>query len=96
MSFEMNVIYSSLFDAVFANSFFSPMRTVYVVSDSQLEKSSVTKEKKNSKISRLLVRGWKRVIKLESRCLINVSMNFKRRSKLLLQRRRRRRKSMLN
>merc|ERR1712224_1141484 len=36
-SFEMNVMYSSLFDAVFADSFFSPMRTVYVVSDSQLE-----------------------------------------------------------
>ena len=30
-------MYSSLFDAIFANSFFSPMRTVYVVSDSQLE-----------------------------------------------------------
>ena len=37
MSFEMNVMYSSLFDAVFADSFFSPMRSVYVVSDSQLE-----------------------------------------------------------
>ena len=37
MYFEMNVMYSSLFDAVFADSFFSPMRTVYVVSDSQLE-----------------------------------------------------------
>ena len=37
MFFEINVIYSSLFDAVFADSFFSPMRTVYVVSDSQLE-----------------------------------------------------------
>ena len=34
----MNVMYSSLFDTVFADSFFSPMRTVYVVSDSQLEK----------------------------------------------------------
>ena len=33
----MNVMYSSLFDAVFADSFFTPMRTVYVVSDSQLE-----------------------------------------------------------
>ena len=33
----MNVMYSTLFDAVFADSFFSPMRTVYVVSDSQLE-----------------------------------------------------------
>ena len=30
-------MYFSLFDAVFADSFFSPMRTVYVVSDSQLE-----------------------------------------------------------
>ena len=30
-------MYSSLIDAVFADSFFSPMRTVYVVSDSQLE-----------------------------------------------------------
>ena len=30
-------MYSSLFDAVFADSFFSPMRTVYVVSDSELE-----------------------------------------------------------
>ena len=35
MSFEMNVMYSSLFDAVFADSFFSPMRTVYVVSDTK-------------------------------------------------------------
>ncbi len=33
----MNVMYFSLFDAVFADSFFSPTRTVYVVSDSQLE-----------------------------------------------------------
>ena len=30
-------MYSSLFDAVFADSFFSPMSSVYVVSDSQLE-----------------------------------------------------------
>ena len=37
MFFEINVMYSSLFDAVFSDSFFSPMRTVYVVSDSQLE-----------------------------------------------------------
>ena len=37
MSFEINVMYSSLFDAVFSDSFFSPMRTVYVISDSQLE-----------------------------------------------------------
>ena len=37
MSFERTLMYSSLFDSVFADSFFSPMRTVYVVSDSQLE-----------------------------------------------------------
>ena len=37
MSFDMTVMYSSLLDAVFADSFFSSMRTVYVVSDSQLE-----------------------------------------------------------
>ncbi len=37
MSFEINVMYSSLFDAVFSDSFLSPMKTVYVVSDSQLE-----------------------------------------------------------
>ena len=30
-------MYTSLFDTVFADSSFSPMRTVYVVSDSQLE-----------------------------------------------------------
>jgi len=30
-------MYSSLFDSVFADSFFSSIRTVYVVSDSQLE-----------------------------------------------------------
>ena len=37
MSFERLLMYSSLFDAVFFDSFLSPMRTVYVVSDSQLE-----------------------------------------------------------
>ena len=30
-------MYSSLFDAVFADSFFCPMRSVYVLSDSQFE-----------------------------------------------------------
>ncbi len=30
-------MYTSLFNTMFADSFFSPMRTVYVVSDSQLE-----------------------------------------------------------
>ena len=37
MSLERTLMYSSLFDAVFSDSFVSPMRTVYVVSDSQLE-----------------------------------------------------------
>ncbi len=37
MSFERLLMYSSLFDAMFSDSFLSPMRTVYVVSDSQLE-----------------------------------------------------------
>ena len=30
-------MYPSLFDAIFADSFFSPIRKVYVISDSQLE-----------------------------------------------------------
>ena len=37
MYFERTLMYSSLFDAVFSDSFLSPTRTVYVVSDSQLE-----------------------------------------------------------
>ena len=37
MSFERLLMYSSLFDAVFSDSFLSPVRTIYVVSDSQLE-----------------------------------------------------------
>ena len=37
MSFERTLMYSSLFDSVFADSFFSSIRTVYVVSDSQLK-----------------------------------------------------------
>ncbi len=48
-------MYSSLFDAVFADSFFSPMRTVYVVSDSQLEEIKRTQreeELENIEISR--------------------------------------------
>ena len=37
MSSASCLMYSSLFDTVFADSFFTPMRTVYVISDSQLE-----------------------------------------------------------
>ena len=34
---EHTIMYTSLFDTLVADSFFSSMRTVYVVSDSQLE-----------------------------------------------------------
>ena len=37
MSFTRYLMYSSLFDTVFADSFFTPHRTIYVVSESQLE-----------------------------------------------------------
>ena len=37
MFFERLLMYSSLFDAMFSDSFLSPLRTIYVVSDSQLE-----------------------------------------------------------
>ena len=37
MFFETKVMYSTLFDSVLADSFFTPHRTVYVVSVSQLE-----------------------------------------------------------
>ena len=48
-------MYSSLFDTVFADSFFTPMRTVYVVSDSQLEeikRNQRQKELENIEASR--------------------------------------------
>ena len=64
----MNVMYSSLFDAVLADSFFSPMRTVYVVSDSQLEKIKRNKreeELENIEASRKrLEEGYKARIKV--------------------------------
>ena len=51
----MNEMYSSLFDAVFSDSFFSPMRTVYVISDSQLEeikRNQREEELENIEVSR--------------------------------------------
>ena len=48
-------MYSSLFDAAFADSFFSPMRTVYVVSDSQpeeIKRNQKEEELKNIEASR--------------------------------------------
>ncbi len=55
MPFEINVMYSSLFDSVFSDSFFAPMRTVYVVSDSQLEeikRNQREEELENIEVSR--------------------------------------------
>ena len=37
MYFAKATMYTSLFDTFFSDSFFTPHRTVYVVSDSQLE-----------------------------------------------------------
>ncbi len=37
MYFKKDTMYTSLFDTFFSDSFFTPHRTVYVVSDSQLE-----------------------------------------------------------
>ena len=37
MYFSKSTMYTSLFDSFFSNSFIAPHRTVYVVSDSQLE-----------------------------------------------------------
>ena len=37
MSFEINVMNYSFFDVVFSDSFFSPMRIVHVVSNSELK-----------------------------------------------------------
>ena len=91
----MNVMYSSLFDAVFADSFFSPMRTVYVVSDSQLEEIKRNQREKELEDIEASRKKWKRIIKLESRFLMIESMSYKKRSKLLLQPRRKKRKSLL-
>tara|TARA_Y100001968_G_scaffold307102_1_gene324559 strand:+ start:380 stop:646 length:267 start_codon:yes stop_codon:yes gene_type:complete len=48
-------MYPSLFDAIFADSFFSPIRKVYVISDSQLEeikRNQSQEELDNIEISR--------------------------------------------
>ena len=55
MYFETNVMHSSLFEAVFFDSFLSPIRKVYVVSDSQLEeikRNQREEELKNIETSR--------------------------------------------
>ena len=75
MFFEINFMYSSLFDAVFADSFFSPMRTVYVVSDSQLEelkRNQHQEELDNIEASR---KRLEESYQFQSRFLMSVSMN---------------------
>ncbi len=56
ISVEMDVMYLSLFDAVFADSFLSYIRKAYVVYDSELEEIERKKEKKNLRKLRLLAR----------------------------------------
>ncbi len=49
------IMYASLFDNFFADSLFAPMRTIYVVSDSQLEelkRKQRQEELDNLKVSR--------------------------------------------
>ncbi len=43
MYFAKSIIYSSIFESVLSDSFFTSPRTVYVVSDSQLEELKRTK-----------------------------------------------------
>ena len=72
-------MYSSLFETVFADSFFSPMRTVYVVSESQFEeikRNQREEELENIESSRK---------RLEESYQARVKVNYKKRSKLLLQ-----------
>ena len=55
MSFAIYPMYSSLFDSVFVDSFFTPHRTVFVVSDSELEeikRNQRQEELNNIEISR--------------------------------------------
>ncbi len=51
-------MYTSLFDSFFSDSFFTPHRTVYVVSDSQLEE---LKKKQNQEELDNLVESRKRL-----------------------------------
>ena len=51
-------MYTSLFDSFFSDSFFTPHRTVYVVSDSQLEE---LKQKQNQEELDNLVESRKRL-----------------------------------
>ena len=58
MYFKKDTMYTSLFDTFFSDSFFTPHRTVYVVSDSQLEE---LKQKQNQEELDNLVESRKRL-----------------------------------
>ena len=58
MYFAKTTMYTSLFDSFFSDSFFAPHRTVYVVSDSQLEE---LKQKQNQEELDNLVQSRKRL-----------------------------------
>tara|TARA_Y100001968_G_scaffold280763_1_gene277552 strand:- start:380 stop:592 length:213 start_codon:yes stop_codon:yes gene_type:complete len=64
----MNVMYSSLFDIVFADSFFSEMRTVYVDSYSQpkeIKRNQRQEELENIEASRnMLEEGYQARVKV--------------------------------
>ena len=58
MYIEKATMYTSLFDSFFSDSFFAPHRTVYVVSDSQLEE---LKQKQNQEELANLAESRKRL-----------------------------------
>ena len=58
MYFAKTTMYTSLFDSFVSDSFFAPHRTVYVVSDSQLEE---LKQKQNQEELDNLVESRKRL-----------------------------------
>ena len=61
----MTVMNYSLLEAVFVDYFFCPMRTVYLVSNSQLEEIKPNQREEELKVSRILSKGWKRIINLK-------------------------------
>ena len=95
MSSASYLMYSSLFDTVFADSFFSPMRTVYVVSDSQLEeikRNQREEELENIETSR---KSFEEGYQARVKVLDEREHELKKRSKLLLQPRKRKKKLLL-
>ena len=74
-----NIMYTSLFNTLVPDSFFSPMRTVYVVSDSQLEE--IKRKQQQQELEDLPKKGWKKPITLASKLLMRECISFKRSSK---------------